>query len=159
MRRTKAIALGAAVGAAAMTWLTLAAAQQPIVYPAKGQSAEQQSKDTGECQGWAKQTTGVDPTAIAHQSASQPAAQPTQGGERVRGAVGGALVGGVVGGGGEGAAAGAVVGTMAGGARQREKQRAATQQQQAVQQQAQTQLATFNRGYAACMGGRGYTIQ
>ncbi len=148
---------------AALSSLALpASAQQPIAYPAKGQSAQQQQNDTGQCQAWAKQTTGVDPMALA-QAGAGASAPPQPGGERVRGAVGGALVGGVVGGiggrGGEGAAAGAVVGTMAGGARQREKQRARSQQQQAQQQQVQSQLSTFNRAYAACMSGRGYTIQ
>ena len=36
-------------------------AQQPIAYPAKGQSAAQEDKDTGQCQVWAKKKTGVDP--------------------------------------------------------------------------------------------------
>ena len=49
-------------------------AQQPIVYPSKGQSAQQQAQDTTECQTWAKQTTGVDPVALAQQMANQHAA-------------------------------------------------------------------------------------
>ena len=40
-------------------------AQQPIVYPAKGQSPEQQQKDDGECYVWAKSNTGVDPATLA----------------------------------------------------------------------------------------------
>lgn len=36
-----------------------------VPYPSKGQSAEQQGKDEGECYGWAKQQTGIDPTAVA----------------------------------------------------------------------------------------------
>lgn len=40
-----------------------AEAQKPVVYPAKGQSAEQQQKDQTECDVWAKQTTGIDPVA------------------------------------------------------------------------------------------------
>src|SRR5689334_20474553 len=35
---------------------------QQIVYPAKGQSAEQQKKDEYDCHQWAVQKTGVDPT-------------------------------------------------------------------------------------------------
>ena len=31
-------------------------AQQPIIYPSKGQSAEQQLKDQSECTTWAQQT-------------------------------------------------------------------------------------------------------
>lgn len=136
---------------------TSVAAQQPIAYPAKGQSQAQQNKDGGECQVWAKNQTGVDPVAIAQQSANQP--PPAQAkGERVKGAIAGAAVGGIVNG-GDGAATGAVVGTMAGGARQRQNQRAQANQQQAQQQQTQSQMATYNRAYAACMEGRGYTLR
>jgi hypothetical protein len=34
-----------------------ASAETLVVYPAKGQSAEQQSKDEGECQVWARTPT------------------------------------------------------------------------------------------------------
>lgn len=138
-----------------------AAAQQPIIYPAKGQSTQKQNSDTAECQLWAKQNTGVDPVAIAQQS-GQPSAPPQQGG-RVRGAAGGAAVGAAVGAiagdAGKGAAAGAVTGTVVGGSRQRRGNQAAAEQQQAGQQQASQQMATFNRAVAACMTGRGYTVQ
>jgi hypothetical protein len=140
----------------------VALAQQPIVYPAKGQSAEQQQKDTAECSAWAKQSTGVDPAAVAQYSASAPPPSGPQG-ERVagaaRGAVGGAAIGAIAGDTGKGAAIGAVAGTMAGGARQRRKAEAQQQQQQQVQQQSQQALATYNRALAACLEGRGYTIK
>jgi len=35
-----------------------------IVFPAKGQTADQQNKDEGECYAWAKQQTGIDPVAV-----------------------------------------------------------------------------------------------
>ena len=58
---------------AAMLLASLQAyAQQQIIYPSKGQTPEQQNKDQGECYVWAKQQTGVDPVAVAQQSASQP---------------------------------------------------------------------------------------
>jgi Glycine-zipper domain len=137
--------------------------QQPIIYPAKGQSAEQQQKDQGECAAWAKQSTGVDPMAVAQSATSQPAGAPPPQGERARGAargaVGGAAIGAIAGDTGKGAAAGAVAGTMAGGARQRRKADAAQQQTQAAQQQNQQALSTYNRAYGACLEGRGYTIK
>jgi YMGG-like Gly-zipper len=141
----------------------LAMAQQPLIYPAKGQSADQQNKDQGECYVWAKQQTGVDPVAVAQTASSQPAPAGPQG-ERVRGAAGGAAAGAVIGGvanddAGKGAAVGAVVGTMAGGARQRRTARAQQQQQQQVQSQTQGALANYNRAFAACMEGRGYVIK
>src|SRR6267378_2194123 len=117
MQRMQRVAIGL------MLWaLTFAAAaQQPIIYPAKGQSAQKQNTDTAECQMWAKQTTGVDPVAIAQQGANQPAAPPQQGG-MLKGAAGGAAlgaVGGAIGGdAGKGAAIGAGVGAAAGLMRQ-----------------------------------------
>ena len=124
-------------------------AQQLIIYPSKGQTAEQQQKDQGECSAWATQTTGVNPMAVAQGQASQPAPTGPQG-ERVGGAARGAV---------GGAAIGAVAGTMAGGARQRRKADAAQAQAQANQQQSQQALATYNRAFAACLEGRGYTIK
>jgi hypothetical protein len=71
----------------------------------------------------------------------------------------GAAVGAIAGDAGKGAAIGAVTGTAAGGMRIRRNQQAAAEQTQANQQQTSQQLATFNRAVAACMSGRGYTIQ
>ncbi len=144
---------------AAATAATLAHAQKPIAYPAKGQSSQQQQKDDAACATWAKQNTGIDPVA-ASQPAPQQTGPATGGGERVRGAargaVGGAVVGGITGDAGTGAAVGAAAGTMAGGARARQNQAAQNQQAQAQQQQT---LNTFWRAWGACMEGRGYTIK
>jgi hypothetical protein len=151
-----------------------------IIYPAKGQSTEQQSKDEGECQQWAKKTTGIDPLALASQASqpapvsAAPATPPPEKGQRVRGAArgaaAGAAVGAIAGDAGKGAAIGATAGTVAGGSRKRRQEResAAASQQAGAQaeQQAQTQsantqaqLATFNKAYAACLEGRGYTVK
>ena len=143
--------------AAMLLLATVASAQKPITYPAKGQSAAQQSKDDGECYVWAKQNTGVDPAAPA---APPPPPPPPQG-ERAKGALRGAAAGAVIGeiGSGDasrGAATGAAVGVVAGGAKQRQKA-AAGQQQAAAQQKGA--IDTYYRAYGACMSGRGYTIQ
>jgi hypothetical protein len=128
-------------------------------YPSKGQSADRQNKDEGECFAWAKQQTGIDPMAVASTPTEQtgPAAG---GGERVRGAargaVGGAAIGAIAGDTGKGAGIGAVAGTMAGG-RQARKNKAA-QQQQAEQAKAGT-LDKFNKAFSVCMEGRGYTVK
>lgn len=141
---------------------TPAEAQQPIVYPSKGQTPELQKKDQAECNAWAQQTTGVDPLALAQQSANQPAPSGPQG-ERARGAVrgaaAGAAIGAVAGDAGKGAAIGATAGTLRGGAQQRQQANAAQQQQQQSQQQTQQSLATYSRAVNACMEGRGYTIK
>ena len=176
---TLAIAARFVLLSALLALASQAVAQSLVIYPAKGQSADQQTKDQSECQIWAKQNTGIDPLALAN-SASQPApvaaapAQPAESGQRVkgaaRGAAGGAVVGAIAGDAGKGAAIGATAGTVAGGARKRQAGReadAANQQAQAqAQQQAQAQnsntqaqLATFNKAYSACLEGRGYSVK
>jgi hypothetical protein len=157
MQRMQRLPIGLMVWALSFA----AAAQQPIIYPARGQSPQKQNTDTAECQLWAKQTTGVDPVAIAQQ-AGQPTAQPAQGGA-IKGAAGGAAlgaaVGAIAGNAGKGAAIGAVTGTAAGGLRQRRINQAAAQQQQGGEQYVSQQMSTFNRAVGACMTGRGYTVQ
>jgi hypothetical protein len=148
------------VGMAALAWAWTAAAQQPVVYPAKGQSAQQQSQDETQCGVWAKQSTGIDPAVVASSPPPQQTGPAVGGGQRVggaaRGAAGGAAIGAIAGDAGKGAAAGAVVGTMAGGRRARQQQAAQQQQAQAQQQGA---IQTYYRAYGACMEGRGYTIK
>ena len=134
---------------------------QPQVTAQQGQTAEQQKKDEAECYTWAKGQTGYDPAQATQYAAAPP--PPQHEGERARGAArgaaGGAVVGAIAGDAGKGAAIGAVGGTMAGGARQRRKQEdyqntTAQQQQAAAQQQQQ-----YQRAYAACFEGRGYTVK
>ena len=136
---------------------TQAAAQQ-YVYPAKGQTQQQQKNDEAACHKWAVQQTGFDP---ANPPPQQPAPKPattatgTTPGAGARGALGGAAVGAIAGDAGAGAAAGAVV-ARAGSRRQN----AAKQQQAQQQQQAGTQQqAGFAKARAACLEGRGYTVK
>jgi hypothetical protein len=156
----KKMTLQFAFGLAALGVALGALAQTPVIYPAKGQSAQQQASDDGACMAWAKQTTGIDPIAVAQMPPPAPSGPATGGGERVsgaaRGALGGLAIGAIAGDAGGGAAIGAVVGTMAGGHRARQNQAA---QQQQVQSQQQQQLQTYYRAYGACMEGRGYTIK
>jgi hypothetical protein len=156
MRQGTRVAIAAA---AAVLAAGVAHAQKPIVYPAKGQSAQQQQRDDGDCYVWAKNNTGIDPAVVAA-APPPPSGSTVGGGERVRGAAGGAaggaVIGAIAGDAGKGAAIGAVVGTMGGG-RQARQNRAA--QQQAAASGQQQQIQTFYRAYAACMEGRGYTIK
>jgi len=151
------------IGVILVSLACAAAAQQPIIYPARGQSPARQQTDTDECRAWAQRTTGVDPVALAEWVASGPA-QPERQGRLLRGAGGGALfgtlIGGVAGGHwGEGAGIGALVGTMGAGMRMRREQLQAQTEQTGKQQEASKQLATYNRAIAACMTGRGYTVE
>ncbi len=135
-----------AVGAVLLTIAFAAPAQKPAAYPAKNQSASQQSKDDGECLAWAKTNTGIDPAA------PPPAPPPEKSGQRVKGAAVGAAVGAIgdndV---GNAAAKGAVVGGVA----KRNQRRGAQQQASAQQQQ---NLGTYYKAYGSCMSGRGYTV-
>ena len=143
--------LNLVVTVAVVAALTLPAmetfAQQVYAYPTKGQTAEQQNRDQGECQNWAMQQTGYNPY--------QASAPPPSGGV-IRGAAGGAAlgaIGGAIGGNaGKGAAIGAGAGALFGGVRQH---------RQAQEQAANTQQMNdaFARAYSVCMQGRGYTVQ
>ncbi|WP_322028359.1 glycine zipper family protein [Paraburkholderia sp. J76] len=149
----------AGVLCAAVLLAASAAQATPIAYPARGQSAQQQQADESACYSWAKNNTGIDPRQVAS-TPPPPSGPAVGGGQRVqgaaRGAAGGAVIGAITGDAGRGAAVGATAGTMAGGARARQDRRA---QQANAQQQQQGAIDTFNRAFAACMQGRGYTVQ
>ncbi len=158
--RITALILGICIAAGASL------AQEVIVYPAKGQSAEQTEKDKFECYQWAKGQTGFDPMAPPTASTPPPPdEQPTSsaGKGMVGGAAAGALIGGIADGNwGQGAAIGAVAGGLFGNHRKHKQQEENRQRQdQWAQQQAQqyqAQRHNYNRAYAACLQGRGYTV-
>jgi hypothetical protein len=154
--------LNQAVAAVVAASLVVASAMaQQFVYPAKGQSPDQQKKDEYECHQWAVKQSGVDPTKAPQQAAAAPTAPTTATGTTpgagVRGAARGAVVGEIVGGdAGAGAAAGAVA------ARSQSRRQNAAKQQQATQQQAQAQgaqEASYGKARAACLEGRGYSVK
>jgi hypothetical protein len=146
-----------------------------VVFPAKGQTPEKQSQDEGECYTWSKGQTGIDPMApppAAPPPAQQAEAAEAPKGQRARGAVRGAAAGAVIGevadnDAGKGAEIGAAAGVLKGGADSRKQKKeaqeqAAQQQQQAAQQQEaakQQQVAQFNKGFSACLEGKGYTVK
>jgi len=138
---------------------------ETFIYPAKGQSAEQQTSDKAECNVWATQQTGFDPAAPPTASAPPPP-QPMPTGGLVRGGARGAAVGavgGAIGGdAGKGAAIGAATGALLGGIRRRDQMRSQEyeQQQWAQQQAAQNQAkkANWEKAYDTCLSGRGYTV-
>lgn len=138
-----------AIALAAFVLSAPAWAQKPSVYPAKGQGAEQTSKDDAQCLDWAKKDTGIDPAVVA--TTPPPPTGPQ--GERVRGAARGAVAAEVIDG---DAGKGAAVGALAGGRRARMKQAAQGQQAQASKAQA---MDSYYRAYGACMQGRGYSVK
>ena len=147
---------------AAMLGTTAAMASDLYVYPAKGQSADQQDKDKYECYQWAKRDTGFDPMSTPTTSTPAPTTQQRSGGV-ARGALGGAAIGGIIGGSSSDAGTGALVGGLLGGVRQRSQNVSAQQERQQWEQQEASRYANnrnnYNRAYAACLEGRGYTVK
>ncbi len=142
--------------AAAMSAL----AQDVYIYPNKGQSPEQQQRDEYECYQWAKTNTGYDPANPAAGAAAQPTQAKKQTGGVARGARGGAAIGAIAGDSSESAARGAAAGALFGGIRQgRANQQAQQQQQQQQASQSAASSSNYNRAYAACLEGRGYTVK
>ncbi|MEO1002110.1 MAG: glycine zipper family protein [Cyanobacteria bacterium J06638_7] len=150
---------------------TAAVAQDLFIYPAEGQNAEQQRRDRLECQLWATDQTGFDPTAPAQagpQSQAQAPQVPLQGPgvprSTARGAVIGTAGGAIAGNTGRGALVGATTGALMGAGRRAEQQASAdwARQQQAAEAERQLLLQYrrqgFNRAVTACMEGRGYTV-
>jgi len=148
-------------GLACLGFTASVSAQQPFVYPAKGQSSQRMATDKAECQAWATQQTGFDPM-LAATSQSAPAQQQQKGGVLrggARGAAAGAAIGAIAGNAGEGAAIGAASGGVLAGAKRRRQQQA-EQQAQAQQAQAQSQqVSAFQRAFGACLKGRGYSVE
>lgn len=129
------------------------------IYPNKGQSPEQQSRDRYDCHTWAVQQTGVDPTRA---QAGPPTSPPPKGGVfkgAARGAAVGAIGGAIAGDAGEGAAIGAATGGVIGGMKQRGQARSQQQAQANQAAQQQSAYAAYDRALSACLSGRGYTVK
>jgi hypothetical protein len=155
---------------------SLAATINVYVFPNNGQSAQQQSKDEGECYSWAVTNTGTDPFELQKQAAAaqQQTQQQTQQaqaaaqGAGAKGAVGGAAAGALIGAiaeedKSEAAAVGAAVGMVA--ARRRAKagsQQAAAQAQQsgaATQQATAEQIGNFKKAFSVCLESKKYMVK
>ena len=141
-------------------------AQDFFIYPAKGQSQEQQEQDKYACYQWAKGQTGFDPMEAPRATAPPPAQEAAKGGlfkGAARGAIAGLAVGAIAGDAGKGAAIGAAGGGLVGGARRSDQKRSeAHKQDQWAQDQSQQysqRRNSYNRAYTGCLEGRGYTVK
>lgn len=144
---------------------TYARGQDLYIYPSKGQSQAQQDKDRYECHSWAVQQTGFDPSrpppppsnsSVSNQY--QPS-QPHVLKGATRGAALGAVGGAIAGNAGKGAAAGGAMGGLAGGFRRRDERiQQANSQQADAHAAVSNQRTSYNRAMAACLKGRGYTV-
>ena len=150
-----------AAAVAAFASLTVQAQGELMVYPNKGQSQDQQDQDNFACYKWGKEQSGFDPMAPPTATAPPPQ-QEAQTGGVLSGALRGAVIGGIIDG-GDGAAKGAAVGGVIGGVRRSDQNRRQAQEQQNWEQEQARQYAEsrnrYNRAFAACMEGRGYTVR
>ncbi len=118
-----------------------AAQPSAYVYPQKGQTAAKQSRDTGDCQTWAKQQTGFDPLTDSAKGAGVGALVGAVGG-----AAAGAAIGAATGHAGTGAAIGAAAGGIGGAGVGGTYNYTKTKE-------------GYDRAFSACMSGRGYTVR
>ena len=126
-----------------------------MVYPAKGQTSDQLSKDRYECHAWAVNQSGFDPSnAQAYQASpqSQQKGEVLRGG--ARGAAAGAAIGAIAGDAGKGAAIGATAGGLKRGFQKIDNNRNAQSQPAAPA----PGLDAYNRAIGACLSGRGYSV-
>lgn len=139
---------------AALGLSTSAFAKDVFIYPKKGQSAEQQAKDKGECSTWASSQTGYDPAihgGDVDEAGKGKVAKNTAIGT-AGGAAGGAVLGEVIGDrAGYGAAAGAALGGFLG-------HKKGKKSKEEAQQSAYAHEDDYNRAFATCMDGRGYSV-
>jgi hypothetical protein len=146
MRQASAIGiiLATAMVAGVVFAQTAPTAPKVFVYPSKGQSKDQQSKDTAACQQFANEQAPQTPA----QTGMGTHARGTAGGA-AKGAAVGAAVGAIGGDAGKGAAAGAVLGGVGG-------RRGSKRGQQEAQAGSQNDWA---RAFAACMDSKGYSVK
>lgn len=129
------------------------AQSQLMIYPANGQSPQQQQQDRYNCHVWSVQQSGYDPTNPATQAAApsfgSASRETLRGG--ARGAAAGAAIGAIAGDAGKGAAIGAVAGGMKRGFQARDEQRQAASA-------APAGLENYNRAMKSCLGAMGYSV-
>jgi hypothetical protein len=137
------------------------------IFPAKGQSPDQQRADEAAAYDWASRQTNWDPyqaKAVLDQQ-GQAVASPAGGalGGAVKGGAGGAImgvaIGAIAGDAGKGAAIGATAGGMTGGLRSRRDVKAAGGTANAAVAAYQQQFSLWDRNFIAAMEGMGYSVR
>jgi hypothetical protein len=137
-------------------------------YPARGQSADQQERDKYECNQWAVQQSGFDPSAPnipPHLRVQVSGPSPAAG--VATGAVAGAALGAIASPpwhAGAGAAIGGAAGALLGGvaaasAAEQAKAQAAASANNARAAQLEQGASNFRRAMSACLEGRGYNVR
>jgi hypothetical protein len=137
------------------------------IFPAKGQTPEQQRADESAAYDWATQQTRWDPyqaKAVLDQQGNAAAASANAArGGAVKGGAGGALlgaaIGAVAGDAGKGAAIGATSLGLTGGVRSRRAVKAAGGSSDAAVAAYQQQFGVWTRNFTAAMEAKGYTVR
>jgi hypothetical protein len=134
--------LGAMLAMAVLSGCASSGQPDVAAYPTRGQSPEQQARDHGECQLWAKNQTNYDPGMDTAKGAGVGLALGALVGAGTGAAIGAASGAGA----GRGAAVGAVVGGVGGTA--------------AGAGYGYTHNREgYDRAFAACMQGKGYSVR
>ncbi len=137
----------------------LAVAQELYVYPNQGQAKDQQEKDELDCYRYGRDQTGFDPMAVPTATAPPPEQKGSLLGGAARGALLGAAVGAVGGDAKKGAGYGAAAGGVMGGMRKNSSRKKQDQWEKEQSQNYANNRNNYNRAYAACLEGRGYTVR
>lgn len=129
---------------------TLSAADL-VIYPADGQTKEQQQADEGACYVWAKNESGFDPLAPK---------DGLEGPKKKRGAaVRGAALGAMIGDDSDAAKTGASVSLARQGMKNKRAERATDRANTQIEAEYEASLEHFNRANVACLEGKGYVVK
>ena len=123
--------------------------------------------DQLECYRWASDQTNWDPyeaydVLVEKGYAAAQTAEDAQGGlvkGAARGAAAGVVIGAIAGDAGKGAAIGAAAGGIAGRRRSKRATSEAQSETDLAIEEFNRQLEKWDRNYAACMGGKNYTVE
>jgi hypothetical protein len=136
-----------------------------VVYPANGQTPEQQERDRYECHVWAVQQSGFDPSRSGvppgERVVVQPATPPGAG--TAVGAIAGAILGAAIAGprdAGAGLILGGITGAAVGSASDANAQAQANYEQARIDRNSagtEQAAANYRRAISACLDARGYT--
>ena len=136
-----------------------------MVYPANGQTPEQQERDRYECHVWAVQQSGFDPSRSGvppgERVVVQPATPPGAG--TAVGAIAGAILGAAIAGprdAGAGLILGGITGAAVGSASDANAQAQANYEQARIDRNSagvEQGAANYRRAISACLDARGYT--
>lgn len=128
----------------------------PVVFPAKGQSAEQQKKDEFDCYDWGKNQSGFDPMSSTDTATAQ---AQTKSGTALKGGLVGGATGAIFGNKSKHTRNAALAGATIGGVSQASKNTKSQQQADQYNANVAARRNSYDRAYAACLEGKGYTVK